>query len=88
MLAFGFFRIFLWFGKLCHHVQAKTSLVLTQKWSPFHFFAWLKKEEAIYGLSDDVSLLKHYPCTQPFYLCLIDGASGSIECSYRSCVAS
>lgn len=65
------------------------SVVLSQKWSPPPLFCLVeKREETVYGLSDDVLLVKHYPCTQPFYLCLIDGASGSIECSYRSSVAS
>lgn len=76
-----FSSILVW--KPCHQCMSKNlSVLLTQKcWSPHHFSDCLEKkkkeEEVLYGLCDDVLLVKHYPSTQPFYLCLIDGASGS-----------
>lgn len=70
-------------------MSKNSSVVLTQKWSPPPLVCLVeKKEETVYGLPDDVLLVKHYPCTQPFYLFMTDGASGSLECSYRSSVAS
>lgn len=38
-------------------------------------------KEAVYGPSDMVLLVKHYPCTHAFYLYLTDGPSGELGSS-------